>query len=182
MCMRDSSIYTVGHSTRTLEELVILLKNNNVKHLIDVRAFPGSRKYPQFNHDNLECELPESGIKYTHMRALGGRRKEDETINRSSNIFWENKSFRNYADYALSLNFQHALSDLKSFAEYENCAIICSEAVWWRCHRRIIADYLLADGYEVRHIMGKNKTVPANLTKGARIIDPKHIFYDQIED
>ena len=106
-------VYTIGHSTRSMDELAELLRENNVEWLIDIRAYPGSRTNPQFNKDNLEIEMPDKGMEYDHMRALGGRRKEAATAEQSPNTFWNNKSFQNYADYALSDEFQTALEDLK---------------------------------------------------------------------
>jgi uncharacterized protein (DUF488 family) len=174
-------IYTIGHSTRSLDELFDLLYENDVECLFDIRAYPGSRTNPQFNKDNLEKELPDKGIEYDHMRALGGRRKEAEDIDPSPNTFWNNKSFQNYADYALSKEFHTALKDLEKKAKERTCAIMCSEAVWWRCHRRIVSDYLLADDFKVLHIMNKGKATPAKLTDGARLTKDGLIIYDQRE-
>lgn len=179
--VKTHTIYTIGHSTRALEELVELLNEHGVACLIDIRAYPGSRTNPQFNKDNLEDKIPEAGVEYDHMRALGGRRKNSEKIDPSPNTFWNNKSFQNYADYALSAAFQTALEDLKKRTKDKTCAIMCSEAVWWRCHRRIVTDYLLVDDYDVIHIMGKGQTNFAKITQNARITDEGLIIYDQKE-
>jgi uncharacterized protein (DUF488 family) len=175
-------IYTVGHSKRPLGELIILLHENKVSCLIDIRAYPGSRTNPQFNKQNLESEMPKADIKYLHMPALGGRRNEPKEVTPSPNIFWRNKSFQNYADYALSDAFQEALSELKNIVRKKSCAIMCAEAVWWRCHRRIVADYLLADGFDVIHIMNQGKTTPAKMTDGGRVTNDGLIIYDKKEE
>lgn len=174
-------VYTIGHSTRSLDELTALLRENGVECLIDIRAYPGSRTNPQFNKDKLTTEIPKAGLDYEHVRALGGRRKDSESIDPSPNTFWNNKSFQNYADYALSEDFQVAFANLEKRAQEKTCAIMCSEAVWWRCHRRIVADYLLADDYEVIHIMNKEQKSPAKLTESARITAEGFIIYDQKE-
>ncbi len=179
--IKKATIYTIGHSTRSLDELSELLHESDVECLIDIRAYPGLHSNPQFNKDNLGKEMLDRGNEYYHLEALGGRRKESEKIDSSPNTFWNNKSFQNYADYALSEEFQAALEDLKNRAKEKICAIMCSEAVWWRCHRRIVSDYLLADGYNVCHIMNKEKAMPAKLTDGARITKDGFIIYDQKE-
>jgi len=175
------AVYTIGHSTRSIDKFISLLAENDVTHLIDIRAYPHSRTNPQFNTENLQKEMPVVSIDYDHMRSLGGRRKESKQIAPSPNTYWKNKSFRNYADYALSDDFQEGFAKLKRLCDKSICAIMCSEAVWWRCHRRIVADYLLADGYEVVHIMGAGQATPAMMTQGGRITENGLITYDKVE-
>jgi uncharacterized protein (DUF488 family) len=161
------AVYTIGHSTRAREELIALLKEAGVRCLRDVRAYPRSRTNPQFNADVLAEALGEVGIDYRHMKALGGRRGPQDLARASPNGLWREAAFRNYADYALSPAFAGALEELRATARARRTAVMCAEAVWWRCHRRIIADYLLAAGEEVRHILGPGKIEPASLTAGA---------------
>ncbi|MEO9076129.1 MAG: DUF488 domain-containing protein [Gelidibacter sp.] len=168
--MKDNkTIWTLGHSTRAIEEFLELLKIYGIERLIDVRRFPGSRKFPQYNKDALEAVLLKEGFWYTHIEALGGRRKADSD---SENTVWRHPSFRGYADYMETSEFKEAFKELESFASQKNCAIMCSEAVWWRCHRSMISDQLKANGWEVIHIMGEHQqqehpyTKPAHLENG----------------
>jgi uncharacterized protein (DUF488 family) len=163
-----NTIYTIGHSTRAVGELVGLLKEAGVGRLVDVRSVPRSRTNPQFNADALPEALAAAGIFYTHLAALGGLRHRPKGAPPSPNTLWRNDAFRNYADYAMTPAFAAGLDELRGLARQECCAIMCAEAVWWRCHRRIIADYLLAQGVAVTHIMGPGKLDPATLTPGAR--------------
>ena len=163
------TIYTIGHSTRTVAELVALLREAQVDLLVDVRTVPRSRANPQFNADTLPAALKAHGIAYRHPASLGGLRKPRRDQSPSPNTFWENASFRNYADYAMTQGFRDGLAELRALACQHTCAIMCAEAVWWRCHRRIIADYLLAAGDRVCHIMGPDKIEPATITKAATI-------------
>lgn len=149
-----NTIYTIGHSTRSIEFFVELLLFYKIQVLVDVRAYPGSKRYPHFNKENLEKDLPKSGIRYVHMPELGGRRKP---LPDSKNEVWKNPMFRGYADYMETEEFKAAIEKLKDTAGKETTCIMCSEAVWWRCHRSLIADYLKKDGWEVLHIMEKNK-------------------------
>ncbi len=160
-------ICTVGHSTRTIEEFVELLRVGEVTTLVDVRTIPRSRTNPQYNLDRLPEELAAYQLRHRYIAELGGLRKKTPEVEPETNGLWRNKSFHNYADYALTEPFRAGLSELLDLAETERCAIMCSEAVWWRCHRRIIADYLLALGREVLHLMAPAKLVPATLTPGA---------------
>ena len=160
-------ICTVGHSTRTIEEFVELLRVGEVTMLVDVRTIPRSRTNPQYNLDRLPEELAAYQLRHRYIAELGGLRKKTPEVEPATNGLWRNKSFHNYADYALTEPFRAGLSELLDLAETERCAIMCSEAVWWRCHRRIIADYLLALGREVLHLMAPAKLVPATLTPGA---------------
>jgi uncharacterized protein (DUF488 family) len=161
------TIFTIGHSTRSVAELVALLREAGVDLLVDVRSVPRSRTNPQFNTDALPQALSSTGIDYRHIRALGGLRHKPKDAPPSPNTLWRNQPFRNYADYAMTEPFREGLAELRGLAEHHVCAIMCAEAVWWRCHRRLVADYLLAEGADVRHIMGHGKVEPARLTPGA---------------
>ena len=160
--------YTVGHSNRTAVELVALLRQVGTSMLLDVRAFPSSRANPQFNAEVLAGSLSGAGISYRHMPALGGRRHRARGEAASPNGFWQHPAFRNYADYAMTPAFRAALEELLGLARAQTCTIMCAEAVWWRCHRRIITDYLLVAGIPVAHILAPDKVVGAELTPGAR--------------
>jgi uncharacterized protein (DUF488 family) len=162
--------YTIGHSTRSIAEFVDLLRNAQVTLVVDVRTVPRSRTNPQYNRDALPHTLAQFQIGYEHIAALGGLRGVARDVPSSLNAFWQNKSFHNYADYALGSTFHDGLARLKELGRAQCCAIMCAEAVWWRCHRRIIADYLLADGETVFHILGPAKIEPARLTEAARPI------------
>jgi uncharacterized protein (DUF488 family) len=172
-----SAVFTIGHSTRSVGELIALLKEAGVERLIDVRSVPRSRANPQFNADALPDALAASGIGYTHLVALGGLRHHPKGAPPSPNTLWRSDAFRNYADYAMTPAFRAGLDQLCGLAREECCAIMCAEAVWWRCHRRIIADYLLARGIAVAHIMGSAKLDPATLTPGARNLPDGTILY-----
>lgn len=172
-------LYTIGHSTHTIAELVALLQQVGVELLVDVRAFPRSRTNPQFNEDTLPGSLAAVGIEYRHLAALGGRRHRSREALPSSNTLWRNQSFRNYADYAATDAFRAALDELRSLVRQRCCAIMCSEAVWWRCHRRIIADYLLSEGIQVWHIMGLDNIQAASVTPGARRLADGTLIYPE---
>lgn len=163
--------FTIGHSNRSLEEFVDLLKGAEIEHVADIRKIPMSRANPQFNGDTLPAALAPFGISYEHVRALGGLRGKDRGLPVEVNGFWTNRSFHNYADYALSEQFRAGLDHLRDVGHRRRAAIMCSEAVWWRCHRRIVADYLIASGETVFHIMGLGRSEPAHLTPGA-IVQP----------
>ena len=160
------TIYTIGHSTRELGEFLALLREHGIDCLVDVRSIPRSGRYPQFNGDALAAALREAGIGYRHMSGLGGRRGRI-TGTPSHNTFWREEGFRNVADYAETSAFAAALAELRAVARTQTVAIMCAEAVWWRCHRRIISDYLVAAGETVRHILGAGKTETAVLTPEA---------------
>ena len=170
----DQNIWTIGHSTRTLEEFLELLKIYGIEHLVDVRRFPGSRKFPQFNKENLESVLVEEGFCYTYLEALGGRRKGNPD---SKNTVWRHPSFRGYADYMETLEFKEAFSELEALASHKKCAIMCSEAVWWRCHRAMISDQLKANGWKVIHIMGEKNQQEHPYTKPAKIEDGQLTYH-----
>ena len=161
-------IYTIGHSTRTIEAFVQLLRTGGVRRVIDVRSIPRSRTNPQYNLDVLGEVLAAWQIDYSLIPELGGRRGLQKTVAPEVNGFWKNQSFHNYADYAMSGEFHTGLEQLLSSSREVPCAIMCAEAVWWRCHRRIIADYLLNEGRPVLHLMDKDRIDPARLTPAAR--------------
>lgn len=161
-------VYTIGHSTRTIPEFVELLRLGGVEMVVDVRSFPRSRTNPQFNLDALPGELALWQIGHTQVPALGGRRKKSKTVSPKVNDFWTNQSFHNYADYALSDEFQLGFSQLTGLSRERRCAIMCSESVWWRCHRRFIADYLIRDGRNVFHLMGPAQVDAARMNPAAR--------------
>jgi uncharacterized protein (DUF488 family) len=162
-------IWTIGHSTRTIDEFISLLTENEIKLLADVRAWPSSKRYPQFNKDTLAESLNAHGIGYEHFPELGGKRKSKSD---SRNTAWRNASFRGYADYMETDQFQRGIKRLLEVAaESGPTAIMCAEAVWWRCHRSLIADYLKARGLEVLNILGANKVEPHPCTSAARIVN-----------
>lgn len=159
-------IYTVGHSTRSLDELVAVLAEAGVTRIVDVRAFPMSRRHPQFNREALAAALPARGVDYRHMPALGGRRGARKDAP-SRNELWRVEAFRNYADYAETPAFRTAIDALVACATERPTAVMCAEAVWWQCHRRLIADYLLARGLTVVHLLGAGQRQEGALTPGA---------------
>jgi uncharacterized protein (DUF488 family) len=168
-------LFTIGHSTRPLADFIALLHEAEIAVLVDVRAIPRSRRHPQFNIDSLPDALAAAGIGYRHMPALGGRRGTADAP--SPNGLWRERGFRNYADYALTPAFHRAFAALAALSQRERCAIMCAEAVWWRCHRRIITDYALAAGIPVKHIMGPGHVQDAALTPGAMPEDDGRILY-----
>ena len=162
-------IWTIGHSTRTIDDFISLLKANEIKVLADVRAWPTSKRYPQFNKDALAESLSAHGIRYEHFAELGGKRTAKAD---SRNTVWRNASFRGYADYMETEQFQKGIDRLLDVSRSHGAtAIMCAEAVWWRCHRSLIADYLKARGVEVLHILGANKVEPHPYTPPARIVN-----------
>lgn len=167
----DHPIYTVAHSTRSLEAFVDLFREAGVQCLIDVRSIPRSRTNPQYNLDSLPDALAYWQIRHMIIPELGGRRSKQKGVAPEVNGFWSNRSFHNYADYAMSEEFRRGLDNLQALVAQTPCAIMCSEAVWWRCHRRIIADYLLFDGYDVCHLMGPGRIDAAKPTPAACSID-----------
>ena len=169
-------IYTIGHSTRSIPEFCDLLRRGPVELVVDVRTVPRSRRNPQYNENVLGGELLPYQVSYCRIADLGGLRGRSSAIAPEVNGFWENQSFHNYADYALSDQFADALGQLLQISATRRCAIMCAEAVWWRCHRRIIADYLLARGRAVLHLLGADRIEPARLTPGAEIEDGKVLY------
>jgi uncharacterized protein (DUF488 family) len=168
-------LHTIGHSTRPPEEFIALLQAGGVDFLVDIRAIPRSRRNPDYNIDTLPGLLRPAGIFYSHIAALGGRRGKSK--HSSPNGLWENDSFRNYADYALTPPFRDGLATLLALAADHRPAIMCAEALWWQCHRRIVTDHLLAAGCAVTHIMGPDKSEPASLTKGAVVEPDRLVLY-----
>lgn len=163
--------FTIGHSNRSLEDFITLLREADIALVADVRMMPRSRTNPQFNKETLSGALADVRISYEHMANLGGLRGKTRGLSPAANGLWTNRSFHNYADYALTDAFRAGLAHLLDAGAERRCAVMCSEAVWWRCHRRIIADYLIANGKSVFHVMGNGRLQPARLTPGA-IIQP----------
>jgi uncharacterized protein (DUF488 family) len=162
------TIWTIGHSTRTIEDFLELLKAREIESLVDVRHFPGSRRYPQFNKEQLSQSLAKVGIEYHHLLKLGGRRRPQPD---SPNTAWRNEAFRGYADYMETKPFAEGIGSLLDLARKKRAATMCAEAVWWRCHRSLIADYLKARGYKVLHILSPTKTEEHPFTAAARIVN-----------
>ena len=170
MISENKTIYTIGHSTRSFEELALMLHAFNITLVADVRNYPGSRKYPQFNKEALEISLPQTGIQYVHLKELGGRRKANPD---SKNTAWRHAAFRGYADYMETDAFKHGIKELTKHALNQQTAYMCSEAVWWRCHRALISDYLKVRGWKVMHIMDISKAQEHPYTAPARIVNGK---------
>ena len=168
-----STIYTIGHSTHTITEFLDMLHSFGIKQLVDIRSLPGSRKYPQFNQENLKISLEEVGIDYFHFADLGGRRKVRKD---SINTRWNNPSFRGYADYMETSEFEEGIKKLEALAIEKPTVYMCSEAVWWRCHRSMVSDYLKAKDWIVLHIMGVGKFQEHRYTEPARVVD-NTVFY-----
>jgi len=169
--------FTIGHSTRSIPEFVELLREVQIELVVDVRTVPRSRTNPQFNQNTLPTTLSEFGIHYEHVAQLGGLRPKSSAVPPSLNDFWRNASFHNYADYATSNEFKSGLKRLRELGHVRRSAVMCAEAIWWRCHRRIIADYLLIAGEEVFHILGPNRTDRAQLTSAAKLDLPEALIY-----
>ncbi|WP_417722888.1 DUF488 family protein [Salipiger sp.] len=168
---------TIGHSNRPPETVIDMLREAGVRQLVDVRSFPKSRSNPDFNDDRFPDRLAAHQIGYRHILALGGRRPRQPDVQDHVNAFWRVRSFHNYADYALGPDFQQALDELEQMGRAQPLAMMCSEAVWWRCHRRIIADYLLLHGHAVRHLMAPGRVDPAHPTEGARLREDGRVVY-----
>jgi uncharacterized protein (DUF488 family) len=169
-----ATLYTIGHSTRTLEELIDALQAHSIRTLVDIRSFPMSRRLPHFNRESLEKTLPEAGIRYLWMKELGGRRKKSLTD--SPNVALRNESFRNYADYMLSPEFEHAVTEVIQIAENSRTAYMCAERVYFRCHRMMVSDWLVAHGHEVLHIDNEKPAKPHSLMQEARVEDGRLIY------
>jgi uncharacterized protein (DUF488 family) len=167
-------LYTVGHSTRPLDDLIETLQAHSIQTLVDIRAFPMSRRLPQFNRESLEKSLPAAGIRYVWMKALGGYRKKSREDSPNSGL--RNASFRNYADYMLTTEFENAMTDLVALAEGSRTAYMCAERVYFRCHRMLLSDWLVAHGHEVLHIDGTGPVKPHRLMAEARMLEGKLIY------
>lgn len=169
-------IYTVGHSVHSLEYFIEILNSFKIEMLVDIRRFPGSKRYPWFNRENLEIHLRENSIGYAHLEELGGMRKVQPD---SINSRWRNESFRGYADYMQTGEFVAAIEKLEDIAREKITTFMCSEAVWWNCHRAMVSDYLKAKGWKVEHIMNVGKTEEHPYTSQARISDGKVFYSDE---
>ena len=171
------AFFTIGHSNRSLDELIAMLQSTEIELVVDVRSFPRSRTNPDFNIDTFPQALSQVGINYQHCADLGGRRPKQKQVDEHVNDLWRVQAFHNYADYALSDTFQAALDELIDLGKQQQLTLMCSEAVWWRCHRRIITDYLLLKGYKVEHIMGVGRLDIAKPTQGAELNSNGQVIY-----
>ncbi|WP_300599927.1 DUF488 family protein [Niabella sp.] len=169
------TLYTIGHSTHSSEDFIHMLQSFNIRMLADIRRFPGSKKFPRFNSEELAAELKSNGIGYVHLEVLGGRRNVQE---HSRNHRWRNASFRGYADYMETPEFTKGIKQLEALAVKQPTACMCSEAVWWRCHRSLVADYLKAKGWQVLHIMGIGKAEEHPYTSPARVAGDQVFYFD----
>jgi len=170
MAEERPTIWTIGHSTRSLEEFLELLGLNRIEALADVRRFPGSRRYPHFGQDQLAASLHKAHIGYRHFPELGGRRRASPD---SLNLAWRNETFRAYADFMETSEFAEGVEKLRKLARANRTAIMCAEAVWWRCHRGLISDFLKADGWQVLHILSRAKIEEHPFTSAASIVNGK---------
>jgi uncharacterized protein (DUF488 family) len=168
------AVLTIGHSNHPLERFLALLAQHKIEALVDIRRFPGSRKHPHFNQDNLAAALPKSGVEYHWLEALGGRRhkQREESPNRGL----ENKGFRNYADYMLTDEFREGVEKLLEVVRRKRTAILCAEGLFWQCHRRLVSDFPAANGVTVQHIMPGGELRPHKLTAGA-VIENRRVTY-----
>lgn len=170
------TIYTIGHSTHILAEFLDMLRSFDIKILADIRSLPGSRKFPQFNKEDLKISLEETGVLYIHLADLGGRRKVKKD---SKNNRWNNVSFKAYADYMETEEFKNAIVKLERIALEQPTAYMCSEAVWWKCHRSMVSDYLKAKGWTVLHIMAIQKIQEHKFTSPTRIVGGNVLYSDE---
>jgi uncharacterized protein (DUF488 family) len=171
-------VWTIGHSTRSAEEFGQLLLSHHIETLVDVRSFPGSRRFPHFNRTSLQDHLATLGIQYVHAAGLGGRRKPNT---HSHNTAWKNDSFRAYADYMETEPFKEGVKKLLELAAESRTVIMCAESLWWRCHRSLISDYLKAKAVQVIHILDEKKTEEHPYTSAARIVDGKLSYRGLLE-
>lgn len=169
-----ASLYTIGHSTRTLDDLIEALQAHDLQTLVDIRAFPMSRRLPHFNRDSLEKALPEAGIAYRWLPALGGHRKKIRDD--SPKLALRNDSFRNYADYMLTAEFQRGVDELLEMARRSRAAYMCAERVYFHCHRLLVSDWLVAHGHEVFHIDGTGPPKAHRLMPEARLVDDQLLY------
>lgn len=169
--------HTIGHSNRTWADFTALLVAHGIQLVADVRRLPGSARYPQFNEEALAAGLGELGIDFRRSPGLAGRRPRSKEVPDQVNAWWQNRSFHNYADHAMSQEFAAALAELRDWGTTRNTAVMCAEALWWRCHRRIIADHLVAAGEEVLHIVDIRHAVRAELSAGARVGPDSRLTY-----
>jgi len=171
-----NTVYTIGHSTHSFGEFLAMLQSFGIKTLVDIRRLPGSRKFPQFDQENLEASLLENGIRYMYIKELGGRRK---VLKDSKNTRWRNASFRGYADYMETEDFVQGVEALEAVVLESPTAYMCAEAVWWRCHRVLVSDYLKAKGWTVLHIMDVNKAEEHSYTSPANVIGDRVSYSDE---
>jgi len=171
------TVFTIGHSIHPIEEFIALLRQAGIQCLVDVRSIPRSRRNPQFNIEALPGSLAAAGIEHRHLKSLGGLRHRPKGAPPSPNGLWQNEAFRNFADHALTEEFRRGFDELLRLAAEWPTAVMCAEALWWRCHRRIIADHLLAAGLPVAHVMGDGKIETAKLTPGAVVDDHGQLVY-----
>ncbi len=173
MSEQKRTIYTIGHSTHTIAHFIAMLQSFDISVLADIRSLPGSRKWPQFNQDELQRSLAAVGMKYIHMPGLGGRRKPRPD---SVNTAWQNKAFMGYADYMATQEFKDAIAQLEAIAEQKPTVYMCAEAVWWRCHRALVSDYLKVHNWQVMHIMETGKATEHPYTSPAKPVQG-NLFY-----
>jgi len=169
-----ATLFTIGHSTRSLDELIEALKVHSIHTLVDIRSFPMSRRLPHFNRESLQKSLPAAGIQYLWMKDLGGRRKK--SLEDSPNLALRNDSFRNYADYMLTPEFERAVAELVKLAEQSRITYMCAERLYFRCHRMLVSDWLVAHGHEVRHIDDAKPSKPHTLMQEARVVNGQLIY------
>ncbi len=177
--MERKLIFTIGHSTHPIEEFLALLSQHEIALLADVRSYPASRKWPQFNQEELRQAVERAGLEYRWFKSLGGRRKSKDP--ESPHTAWQIPAFRSYADYADTDEFRAGLDDLIALAEHQRVTYMCSEGLWWRCHRRIVSDHLVVRGWTVMHIMPTGKLVEHALPDFARIENGR-LIYDSTSD
>lgn len=175
----EKIIWTIGHSTRTIDDLVAMLQSFHIHLVVDVRSYPGSRRYPHFNKEALQISLPKNDIQYAHIKELGGRRKPNSN---SKNTAWRNEAFRGFADYMETGDFKKGIEQLQILADEQYTACMCSEAVWWRCHRSLISDYLKSIGWTVMHIMAEGKAEEHPYTSAATITRGKLSYSKEAGD
>jgi uncharacterized protein (DUF488 family) len=169
-----SRLFTIGHSTRTIEELISALQAHRIETLVDIRAFPMSRRLPHFNRENLETSLGASSIRYVWMKELGGMRKK--SLDESPNVALRNASFRNYADYMLTPEFETAMAELIKLADRSRTAYMCAERVYFKCHRMMVSDWLVGHGHDVHHIDDEKPPKPHKMMVDARVEDGKILY------
>lgn len=173
---RKKIIWTIGHSTHSLTEFISMLLSFQIESVADIRSFPGSRRYPHFNKEALEVSMPGHNMEYIHLGELGGRRKVRPN---SINLRWNHPAFRGYADYMEEPAFKKAIMELECPAHRKRTAYMCSEALWWRCHRALVSDYLKVKGWTVMHIMGIGKCEEHNYTSPARIVKEQLLYSNE---
>lgn len=173
MTTQPPTIWTIGHSTRTLEEFIALLAESRIELVADVRRFPGSRRHPQFHSATLAAALAAAGLGYRHFVALGGRRRPRAD---SPNAVWRNAAFRGYADYMATAEFRAAFTELAALARTQRCALMCAELLWWRCHRSMLADDFVLHGWQVVHILGPGQTAAHAFREPARLVGEAPLY------